>query len=285
MAQKVTMLFRDGSSGWSETFFFQDSEQYTVKRFCEILAAQRSRVLGVGAKIVAARHSLTSSPKKVKLIKLNVQGVASTGDGKTAEALQADSPYTCVLIPFQTAKGTRRVVTLSGFPDGLLARSSTDPLDEFGLNELGRTKVDKYRKELEEAPSLLIKERKDSDDFAQKDIQEVSTDPDGRYRITYEGGASLKAGDKVAFTKLKGNALGNLRGVRKVAEIISPTEFIVDRGPRADEGTPKVFAGAKMQKIGYDYKVALYTEEGFTYSSRKRGRPFSPRRGRRSASR
>ena len=70
-----------------------------------------------------------------------------------------------------------------------------------------------------------------------------------------------------------------------MTELTGVAGIIVDSGPRQDKGEPTYKAPGFVQKVAYVYNPASLTKDSILVSSRKRGRPFSQRRGRRSASR
>lgn len=285
MSRKVTVMFRIGDAGWSESHYISGSGIEGAATVAKEQAAARAKILGYDVTITRCRVTDTTNPKLTRLIKLGIAGAADDGAGTAGSAAASDSPYLCAIVPMQTAAGTRRVLTLSGFPDNWAKRYGGVEGDSYVVQPAALTKVVAYTAFLEKAPSLEIKQRKAVDQWAKKNVSAITTHTDGRYKITYEGGAALAGGMKVAITAAKGVSLGNTRGVRKVVEVISPTVFTIDRGPRTDEPAPSVLPGAKVQRLDPDYQPGSYTKEGIAISSRERGRGFSPRRGRRSASR
>lgn len=283
-AIKITLLFQQYDAGWSESFYFSVPPNYLVKDMIDELIEARRKVLGLGAFIIGGRGHNTSNPKNVEVYKYNKEGLAESPEGNGVALRYADQPHYAVGSPFKTSTGTRRLVTLSGFPDEYIKRTEADQFTYPHAHAL--TKLKAWDNYLQAAPSpLVIRARLRTGDFAPKDIDTITVHTDGRYKINYAGGANLVAGDKVVFSKVKGTNLTNLKGTRKVVEVIDANYFTVDRGPRQDLGAPIYLGGGKVSKVGHDFFVAARGKEPYLVTTRKRGRPFTARRGRRSASR
>jgi hypothetical protein len=284
MSVKATFLFADNRSGWSETYYFLEPPDSTLETMSDDFVTNRIRRLGSGAKIIGSRMSKTGSPKNVEIYLYERPGEARDSDATSGAIRLADQTHIAVLLPFKTERGTRRYVTCSGVPDDWMVRSADNK--EAYLSSIGQTRFRQFRDYLLLPPwPMQIRERRIDGEYAPKAITDIVENDDGRYQITYAGGAGIAAGDKVVLTKLKGNNLANLKGTKRVVEVLSGTEFVVDAGPRADLGDVSYLSGGFASKVGYEYSTARKSPEPFLLSTRKRGRPLSARRGRRSASR
>lgn len=283
-AFKVTLLFDDHGTGWSETYYFTSLGQLSPKSFIDELVAERVKVLGVGVTMIGSRYNDTATPRDVKRYSFTKVGKADGGDGKTAKPVLADSPYLVALSGVKTARGTRRMVTLSGFPDEWVARPAEG--NAAYLSEKGADKIRAWMDWLTgKAPVLQIRERKVTDAFAPKKVTEIVKDANGHYKFVYEGGAGLDVGDKVVITKAKGTNLARIRGTKKIIEKIDDNTFVLDADPTAAGGVVELKGIAYVSKVGYTYEPTKQDGDTDQVSSRKRGRPFSARRGRRTASR
>jgi hypothetical protein len=284
MPLKITLIMDLDRSGWTESYYFADPPNQSANFVVNALADARVLCLGSAAKIIGARATYTATPKKSLAFTFVKSGKASDGDGKTATVRVADQAHSAVLIPFVTERGTKRFVTLSGFPDGWMFREND--ADFFGVDPAGVTALNKFAGFLTTTPwPLVIRERKIDGENSPKTVTALTQHTDGRYKAVYAGGANLAVGDKVVLTQMKGNNTALAKGTRKVAELIDATTFTLDTGPRADLGTIQLQAGAKVSKVGYIYSPAALSPQSYLVTTRKRGRPFSARRGRRSASR
>lgn len=286
---KVTLEFVDNASGWSETYLLSGSDSLTKKQLSDELTTARAKVLGFGAKILMSRvGNIDASARPVgKPSKFLVgkAGTARDGDGKSATRRGADQPHVAVLMPFRSSAGTKRYVTLSGFPDTWIERDSAN--DVFKITSAGLEALNAFYDFLiKPGYPLQIKERSTAPGFTNVAVSNVEKDADsGRYLITTAAAHGLALGDKVTVAGVKGNNVANVQGIRKVVNVDSATKYQIDRGPRADLGVVSYQIGAQSRKVGYVLSTANNTEEPYLVSTRKRGRPFAPRRGRRSAKR
>jgi hypothetical protein len=186
-------------------------------------------------------------------------------------------------MPYRTAGGTLRYVSVSGYPDSWLDRAGGGALD-FQITAVGQTALGPWYDWLRTGTvSLQIRERLRTGVNAPGVVKNITEHTDGRYKITTDVPHGLKSGDKVVLTKLKGVNLANATGTRKVADVVDPTNFTIDRGGRSDLADVSLTVEGVWAKVGYTYEPALFSPEPYVPSTRRRGRPFAQRRGRRSA--
>lgn len=284
MARKCVIEISDRISGWSETYYFADGATFTPRTWMEEVRDQRLKVLGAGCYITAIKISRTTEPKVVHLFSMEREGRARNDPNGTGDVQWADQSHVCVLMPFFINSGGKRIVTVSGIPDSWILRDAE--LEGFMRpTNVAATALNAWYNYLLRNPTLQARVRQTDGNFAKTAIDGVTVLTNGRYKITSALAANLALGDKVTLTKLAGNNLVGLGGLRKVTEIIDATSFTVDRGPRGDLGVVTYLGGGFAQKVGYTFSVCSEAPEPYVVSTRKRGRPFSKRRGRRSAKR
>jgi len=199
--------------------------------------------------------------------------------------LLADQSADCVLLPFNIPGGGKRYVTLGGFPDAWMSRDQTTTGGFVSLTDAAVTNLNTFYAHLLESPALQVRKRNSSGGNAKLAISAITEHEDGQYQITTAAAHGYAQGDKVTLTKIKGNNLIGLGGQRKVTLVPSATTLLIDRGPRADLGDVTYLAGGFVQKVVYEFVTCTEAVEPYGISTRKRGRPFSKRRGRRSKSR
>jgi hypothetical protein len=246
------------------------------------LALLRTRVLGSGAKLTFIRVSDPLVVEKPIKLTYNRSGTAAATTSTNSVFQTSDQAHACVLIPYSTALGVRRFVTLSGVPDAYIDR--VDRFEEFELTAAGREKLDIFYIAL--GPSGLqhqCKVRLDSAGFTKVAVNEVHKHADGYLELVVASTAGLVSGDRVTFTKMKGVNLAGLKGQVKVRTVINATQVTLHAGVNSNGPEIHAEAGGKMQKVGYGFTALLASHEDYIISTRKRGRIFSPRRGRRSA--
>lgn len=284
-ALRCTLEFKDLRGGWSETYYLNVPSTTPPINVITALAEARADVLGSGCTIVYGRIGRTDQPRAMQKFKFILAGQAAdqVGNNKGTQR-RADQRDTSVLMPYRTTAGTLRYVTLGGFPDAWIDRDNTP--EDIQITGAGQKSLNDFYNNLLKGPTnLLIRQRLRAGGNAAVVVSNVAEHTDGRYRVTSDLAATLVSGDKVVLTGLKGTNLANAHGVRKVVEKLDATNFTIDRGPRADLPTTELLVNALASKVGYSYEVANRTEEPYIVSTRKRGRGFSQRRGRRSASR
>jgi hypothetical protein len=281
MPTKHTVYFLDKQSGWTETYYLVGESLQGSGTQADALVDQRVKVLGNGAELIGDRISITSIPRQSRFHRYARPGEASDPGVSIIGQRFADQASAAVIMPYRTAGGARRNVTLSGFPDAWLDRPTE--FHTFFINAAGKTKLDIFYAWLLNPGGLSIQERLRTLDFAPKEILTISFDPNGRYRITHNSGLQLKQGQKVAITKLEGTNVACLRGTHKIATVQSPTEFSVDAGGRTNLPDPVYEGGAFFSLVAYTFTTAQGTVENYMVTTRKRGRPLPLRHGRRSA--
>lgn len=282
MATKVSLICKADNSGWTENYVFATVEPSGVSTFIDKVSEARRKIMGTGAFVIGSRYGSTTS-KKTTPYSVKEPGIATLLSDAGGNPAVAEQAHVCVLAKVETERGTKRTLTFSCIPDAYLVRASAT--DEFYLTAQADKKVHTLVKYLCSTAGLQIRERKIADTFATKAITAIGVHASGQYEVSYAGGSALAVGDKVAFTKLKGFNLANLQGTHKVTQVVSPTSFTVNTGPRQDLPTPAHEPGALVAKVGYEYSPAVPSGDTHLVSTRKRGRPFSARRGRRSAKR
>lgn len=286
---KLTVLFQDNRSGWSETYYFQTASETAMSSQADALVAQRKLILGSGAKIIGVRAARYTDVDGIPTVELtrnyryDITGQAAETTRSASTLQLADSPFTSIVYTFRTSTNRRRTMTLSGVPDNWIVRGGGE--EQISFSASGAEKVATFVNYLATAPAMLVRTRLKSGVNAPKPITAINVNTDGRYAITCPDHATLDHGTVVNVTGLKGHNLTNLKGVHKVYERLSTGVHTVNIGPRQDLGDPVYVAGAKLQVVKYGWETAIKGGEALQISSRKRGRPFAQRRGRRSVSR
>lgn len=284
MPKKIIAEFQDRHSGWTETYYFGDSSAYNPEKLMQDFRSHRLKVLGTGCYLTNVKVSQTANPRLITPFPQEAEGIARDDPNASGAKEFADQSHTCVLLPFVITGGGKRFVTLSGFPDSWMRR--TVSVEGFmTLSNEGKNNLNTYYEWLLEAPTLQARIRQSAGNFAKTAITAIAEHESGRYKITSTLAANLAIGDKVTLTKLSGNNLVGMGGQRKVVSVLDGTSFTIDRGPRADLGDLTYLGGAFVQKVDHTFVTCLESPEPYIISTRKRGRGFSKRRGRRSAKR
>lgn len=283
MTIKVTAGFQDNRSGWSESYYFADAFSSELKPKADQFVNARVKVLGLGSKLMFVRIGDPDDRLKKMAFEYDRMGEAQDGSGDAARFRFADQAHSSVLMPYRSAKGVLRYVTTSGIPDAWLERATE--LQQFRLTGVGETKINEWYLWLRSAPwPLQIHQRIRTGASVPQTVKNITEHATGRYQIEMKDPFVVVEGQKVVLTKIKGNNLYYTQGIRKVVTVISDVLFTIDRGPRGDLGAIRYDEGGKCARVNFEYDTALYTPEPYKVTTRKRGRPFSARRGRRSAS-
>lgn len=283
-ALKLTMEFKDLRGGWSESYYLAQPAQQTIKTIVDKMVEYRAAVLGSGVSIVLVRAGMTDKPRSMQRFRKSQNGAATDITGSNKGTIRrADARDTTLLSPYRTTAGTLRYVTIGGFPDAWIDRANDN--EDFLLTDVGTASANVFYDQLLTPPyALLIRERLRVGDTAPKVVNNIAQHTDGKYKVTTAVAHGLVSGDKVVLTGLKGANLQNAHGTRKVADVVDANNFTIDRGPRADLPDVDLTVNAAVSKVGYSYEQAISTAESYVVTTRRRGRGFAQRRGRRSAS-
>lgn len=278
MTMKLTFLFRDGSTGWSETYYIAGNYSGLQNTFLKTFAEKRAALMGLSATVIGVRASDAEQPKLSRPYKLDYPGSYAVVQ---SPAVLAEQPHVAALVKFTTSTGAQRILTLPGVPDEAIQRtSSTGDSETTGDYD---KKIRLFTKWLTSGTNALqIRQRQVLDPYNPVNIEAVTEHTDGAYKIQHPGAVVYTVGMKVALTKVKGNNLAGAKGIRKVKAVTSPTTFTIDTGPLSDRGEVIYLGGGKFARVAYQFVDAIEAEEPIWLSTRKRGRPFSRRRGRRS---
>ena len=282
MTVKATFLFRDGSTGWTETFYFaQDFSQLQTSTLTNI-AEKRSFLMGRAAMITGVRASDPLDPKRTRILKLNVNGAYEVVQSPDT---RAEQPHVAALVKLITQRGSRRFLTLPGVPDEAILRTDNNADSAITLNYSNRIAAF-VAYMLGGDVGLRIRERNKLTVYEPKLIKAITVDDQGRYKLEMFDDLVVTGADKVAVTKVKGNNLQQCKGIRRVINPVPASKtFVIDRGPFSDLGDVIYNGGGYAARVGYDFVAAFRADEPVILSTRKRGRPFGSRRGRRSARR
>lgn len=133
---KVSLLFDDGRSGWSETYWKNAADLTALLVLAKGMAQARAQLLGFGASILEARVSdvgaATPALKRISQVAI-LSGPQSTSLVLNNSGFKVDIASTSLLVRFTGTSGRRYMRHLSGIPDSLTQQdvqngfSTTDP--------------------------------------------------------------------------------------------------------------------------------------------------------------
>jgi hypothetical protein len=282
---KMTGLFASDRDGWSETYYFLLPDDNVSTGFTESHAwvAVRRQVLGGGAIISATRWSNTAVKRSGYKFLVGANGTASTTDTTAGTLVLADQPSACVLMPFSSINNVKRFVSISGVPDDWIIRDSAAGF--VGLSDRGTRAINRYYNWLlSDSNPFQLRVRAPAPGNPLKPILTITESADFFYQISCTGHGFV-LGQRIAFTAVKGRNVGPLTGVKKVRTVIDANTFTVTVGPSQYLGDISYLGGGFVQADTPTYTRALGTLTSYIISTRKRGRPFAARRGRRSVRR
>lgn len=282
---KVTYLCNSGKGGFSETFYDEAAslEFYRTSKSLLQYAQRRAALSGPPFVVEAARVSEASLDPSLAASRLTVLRFGSLG-GPLSPAYapntpEADQNGACWFTSLQTATGRRRSFGISAIRDDFVQRSAGNP-NQFPLDAALNAAFLSWKNFITTPgdPYFLRIQREDAP-YERRRIIDFTTSPTGAYLITTDVSIGPFVGMYVRVKGVKGSNVQCALGVSKVASVVSPTQFTINRGGR---GNQAVFwaGGGTVQAVGYTF-TAITQASLVRPGTKRTGRAFFVPPGRR----
>src|SRR6266536_27383 len=267
---KVDYFFEDiGNSGWTETFYFTDTDitvardraetKYVTQRLSLLTGSYSLRELRV-SDVAILRDSLVKSYTFAQGLG-NYPAVAGARD---------EQPWDALLVRIEAGALNRRSLLMRGLPGGLV-----DPVGVYTPSALWSRRFAAFRASCLAAPPFQIRTQTSGPGFR---ADNINIGPGGwTISLNFLAGPppSFVAGRIVRISGVKGAAFIN--GLWKIYQVIG-NAVLMEQKRRPAVGNVLITGSAKLITIGFSNFTNLIPERGVKKST---GRPFDEPRGRR----
>jgi hypothetical protein len=285
---RVQLWLRQADTEWSETYYVSTAPRNLIG-VASLVYLPRLELLAKPARLDRATCWDVATPRlnaRFQVKQDNDYLFNPGGFAALSNLILAGDPDAALVIRWQTAEGTTRLMPLSGIPDQFLAEHDSQGLgvrtvQPVLLSERYRVRVRRFAQILQGPDmALMLRVRQRPPAVSSAVVVGIDVDPSGRFRLTTAGPHAFRPGQRLQYDGPRGGNITRLRGVRRVTLPVTPTTLCVDRGPDQSQGPVRYIAPGSVIGVGWTYAVAQPGSPFFEATFRHRGGTQPTRRGR-----